>query len=337
MKFLLITALLATGLTARAELPNDERYQFMQEITRTLDLTASNVTLGMSSGGTSVYGVYMVNGKARGAVLPENAATKVSGEIVTFYLARALGVDHLYSPAIYHHLTGKNLAKLRSVIPSTPYKNSLKEGNRRNLLARIAKSPEGIHTVYKHWGHKPADYDDLVLWRKNSFNTNHVLPGSRTPFAHFLKCDGTRPSQTTQVRMNGGTNTEYELARQLSTEFLIDALSQQWDRFSGGNLQTITVDGVVNFASYDNGGTWGGIRWTQKFLQIVTRFDRNVATELLQLNDFLANGGNYRGFRSEAELARGLGIENFPQAMSSLKQSLRLVADHLRRHTGCYF
>lgn len=332
-----VLSLLPTFAFAAGTLPNEEKYSFLEELSRNLDLTKSGVTLGMSSGGTSVYGVYTVGGKPQGAILPENAATKISGEIITFYIARAVGADSLYSPAIYHRLQGANLREFRKLIPSTPFKSKLKEQNRVALLARIAKSPTGIDTAYKHWGNKPADYDALVSVKANSLSSSHVIPGGRTAFAKLLKCDGPRPSSSTPLRMNGATNSELELARELSTIFLIDALSQQWDRFSGGNLQTITVDGTVHFAAYDNGGTWGGPKWTQKALANVSRFDRDVAEELLKMERFLSSGGEYHGYKTEAEFAAGLGVERFPNAMKNFKASLKLVAAHIRNNPGCHF
>lgn len=328
----------STREPAQAENPTagfsePERWAQLKELSSRLNL--SEAKLSLSSGGTSVYAVIEQDGRAIGAVIPENSATKLSGEVLSYTLARAFNISDIYQSAIYFPLKGSNLAAFRSMIPSTPQRNAAKEENRRNILARIAAHPEGIDAIFKKWDARPAAYDSLVSGGK--LNSSHVLSGGSKPFAGFLKCDGPKPSRQTRVQMNGGTNDELVLAKQLSSMLLIDALTQQWDRFSGGNLQTTTVNGEVNFAAYDNGGTWSE-PWTARNLGMVSRFDRDVASRILELNRFVNQGGNtFLGIKTEQELKAALGIENFPTAYGKLKSSLAAVAAHIQRHENCYF
>lgn len=320
-----------------ATLPDQSQYTAFYETARQLDFTKPNVKLKMSSGGTSVYAVIEVDGKPIGAVLPENTATKISGEIAAFHLGRALGIGPLYQEGVYYYLTGANLEAFRGIIPDAPFSGKWKEQNRLSVLEQIRKSPQGIDTVFKKFGTKPVDYPGLVNAAANRFNGAHILQGSRTPFGQFLDCKGPQPSKSVVVTANKGTATEYEMATQLSSIFLIDALTQQWDRFSGGNLQTITENGKVRFAANDNGGTWSS-SWTQRFLSIVSRFDRNVAQRILALDDFLnRRSSEFLGLRSETELAQALGIERFPSAMRAIKTSLSSVAAHIRANQDCFF
>lgn len=321
---------------APGELPDAGDWRSFYDTARDLDLTRSDVTLSMSTGGTSVYAVVSVSGRPIGAVIPENSATRIPGEIMAFHLSRALGVSHLYQPGVRYFLTGANLQAFRAIVPDTPFvgkKN--KEINRKAVLEQIRKQPQGIDTVFKLFGTKPKDYDALV--QSNRINEAHVLKGGTGPFAAFLKCQGPRPSATARLTLNGGTGVELELARQLSSIFLIDALTQQWDRFSGGNLQTVTEQGEVRFFAADNGGTWEGTGWTQKFLNIVSRFDPGVADRILEMDRFFREGGEFLGLRSPEEFARAMGVENYPKAMSRFRASLELVAAHVRKHQGCTF
>lgn len=319
-------------------LPGNEAYTELESFVSTLDLTTPGTELSISSGGTSVYAVVKRNGRPLGAVLPENAATRLSGEVLSFRLSQILGVAKIYQPGFYLRLEEKNLKAFKDIVPTTPYQGVHKEQNRKSILERIQKNPQGIHAIFKDWSYKPKDYDALVNVAANKINTSHVLKGSRTPFASFLKCEGPTPSKNVTVSMNKGTTTEYEAAKELSTVFVIDGLVQQWDRFSGGNLQTLQLGDKVHFAAYDNGGTWGGPSWTKKYTDIVSRFDQDVAQKVIELNAFLNEGAiSFLDFRSETELIQALGISQISEAMPKFKASLKIMAEHMKKKEGCYF
>lgn len=325
---------------ASSQVPNHEEWVRLKDFAGQLDLNASGTSLSVSKGGTSVYAVVSQNGKAIGAVLPENSATKISGEVISYNLARIVGAASIYQPGVYMGLSGSNLKAFEAMIPKTPYREAKfrqKEENRKAILARIAKNPGGIDAIYKSWDSKPIDYDALVNWRANQISTDHVLKGGTRSVTSMLTCRGAFPSQN-QVTLGAGKNTEMELVRQLSTIFLIDALTQQWDRFSGGNLQYVVRGGKADFVAFDNGGTWGGTKWTQKYLNIVTRFDKRVAQEFLDLNAFVNQGsGSYLGMTQESELMAVLGIEKLPAMYPKFKESLKMVAQHIRANEGCWF
>lgn len=324
----------------KAQLPDHVNWDQLETFTQNLNLSSSNVTLSPSTGGTSVYGVVNIDGKAIGALIPENSATVLSGEIMAFSLARAFGVWSIYQPAFYHSLSGRNYQIFRSLIANmdVPSRLKLKAQNKADILARMERNPNGIATVFKQFAIKPLDYDALVSASTNSFNKSHVLKGSRYPISSLITCSGPQPVKSTTVSVNGGKNSELYMSMQLSTIFLIDALTQQWDRFSGGNLQSIvTKEGVAKFVAFDSGGTWGGTSWTNKFLKLVTRFDPEVATKILAMDDFFKKGIPFQGIRTETEFAQAMGIEKFPQALKSLKSSLPIVAAHLRANAKCIF
>lgn len=328
--------LVLAGFSVPAGLPDQPQWEYLYEIGRTLDLTAQNTTISPSTGGTSVYAVVKVNGKPKGAVLPENSSTSISGEIMTFHLARALGYSEIYQPAVYFDLTGPSLKLFRNMVQRMSPGGELKTENRSNILARIARNPNGIAAVYKDWQVKPKDYDAIVAVDSNAFNSRHVLPGSRTYFGNFLKCKGPMPSSSVIVKVNGGTSNELAMAKQLSTIFLIDALTQQFDRFSGGNLHTIQLNNEVKFASIDNGGTWGGLGWTRTFLRLVSRFDRNVAEGILEMDDFISRGVPYKDLTTQTEFIDAMGISRVSKQFENFKAALKLTAAHIRANP-CYF
>src|SRR5690349_7789126 len=106
-----------------------ERWKKLDEFVTNLNLTEEGTTLKMSSGGTSVYAVINRGGQDIGAVIPENAATKLSGEVMSFYLAKILGYADIYQPGLYFHLDGKNLKAFTQMIPLAKMNNKLREEN----------------------------------------------------------------------------------------------------------------------------------------------------------------------------------------------------------------
>lgn len=318
-----------------AVLPDQSDWQSLYDYADNLDLTSPSIALKLSSGGTSVYAVILENGKATGAIIPPNESSSVSGETFAWTLSRALGVSQIYQPGVYKLLNGTNLSAFMAVVPSTPMKGSIREANRQNLLRLVQNRPGGIDAVYKRWDAKPVDYDQAVTGARLS--PTHVLPGSARPLASLIDCSADQPSPYTVVKFNGGENSEYEIARQLSSILLIDALTQEGDRFTGGNLQTVTRSGQVSFVAFDNGGKWSGSRWTDRNLESVTRFDRNVAARILAMDDFFQRKIPFLGLRTEAEFVSAFDIVQAPADFKKFKGALKTVAKHLRAHNGCYF
>lgn len=321
----------------KPELADYDQWVDVINFTNNLTLSDPNLTLAPSSGGTSVYVILKQNGKSIGALLPENSATVLSGEILSFNLARAFGVAPLYQPGFFRSLAGEDLKIFQQFVKNMKIKTKPKEENRKMVLKDIADHPAGIKMVYKQFGIKPQDYEDLVIAEKNVMNTQHVLKGSQHTALSMLSCKGPLPNPNLIIKANGGSTTEYRAIYQLSAILLIDALTQQWDRFSGGNLQTVTENGIVNFISFDNGGTWGGLNATKKTLSYVTRFDKKIAEDILALNATLnTTKVDFYGLSSNS-LLHALGIENFPEALPQLKRSLALVAKHIESNPNCYF
>ena len=316
-------------------LPDQDRWQALYDYADALDLSSPSVSLKISGGGTSVYAVIQENGRATGAILPENESTSVSGEIFAWTLSRALGVSELFQPSVYRPLSGPSLQAFLTVVPTSPMDKKPREANRLAILKRTRKNPNGLPAVYKSWDLKPADYDAIEGAQK--INELHVLPGSSNTISSMLQCNGPRPSAYTRVSFNGGSNTEFEIARELSSIALIDALTQQYDRYTGGNIQTVNRGGRVTFVAYDNGGTWGGTGWTKKNLAMITRFDSGVANQILAMDDFFRSRIPYLGLRSEREFATAFDFAQSPKDLSNFKQSLKLVAEHIRRYQGCWF
>ncbi len=325
--------------SAITELPDYANWINLINFTNTISLNDPAYTLVPSSGGTSIYVVLKKeNGAPVGAILPQNGATILSGEILSFHLARAFNVTSLYQPGFFRLLQGQDLKTFTEFVKNVAAPNSAKKENKKLILENIAKNPNGIKTIFKPFGTKPQDYDALVSVEKNNLNPKHVLNGSKNTVASMLSCKGPQPNPQTVIQANGGSTSEYNAVKQLSAILLIDALTQQWDRFSGGNLQTLTENGVVKFIAFDNGGTWGGVERTTKSLSLVTRFDKKMAEDILKLNASLnQKTTDFYGITSDTAFLHALGIEQFPQALPLLKKSLAQVAQHIEANKNCFF
>jgi hypothetical protein len=144
------------------------------------------------------------------------------------------------------------------------------------------------------------------------------------------------------VTINGGTNTELEATKEVSDILLLDAIEGQWDRFSGGNFQTVTTNGHTIFAAIDNGGTWGGTPKgsrspTQINLSMVTRFDRSVAEQVLAMDDLVQNGKPFLNLHNKAELMSALDFSQDKNLYAKFADNLKATAAHIRAHQNCYF
>lgn len=344
-----LTALKASLVKATqrlAVLPDQAAWQSLYDYADSLDLTRPEIQLKLhNGGGTSIYGVINVNGKLIGAIIPENSSAPVSGETMAFTLARALGIGRIYQAGVSHFLSEKNLDVFMQIVPSPtiynpktgePLKN--KNENRIAILQRYHDHPEGMDAVFKRWDEKPKDFA-VIDGVGASINKSQVLTGSQAALASLVQCDGPRPDLNTRVTFMGGSNTEDEVARELSGILLIDALTGQYDRFSGGNLQVITqqVEGVSvsTLASIDNGGTWEGSLKTN--LSMVSRFERSVADQIKAMDDFFTKGIPNLGLHNEAEFKSAFDVVQVSKKFDQFKSNLNATANHIRAHEGCYF
>ena len=313
-----------------ASLPADERIAPILALAETIEsgLAAGDPRFQLvdrKPGGTSAYALVEEGGKVIGAVIPENSATSIVGEVSTFNLGRALGCSELFQPAAKVSLRGKGLARFRAILQAGRYSGA-REQNRQNILARIAKNPDALPCVYKHWGaEKPREYSAI----STGGSPNGVLRESDV-VARFLKAGAPQPGEQ-ELALGGGTAPARDLARELSNIFLVDALAGQWDRFSGGNLHVRVTDGRVHFIALDNGGASieGGMGYLELFKGWVTRFDRPVAARLLELDALLSKGQPFLGFSDADSFCAAIGLET-PVQNKVLARRVASLATHVR-------
>ena len=323
--FSLVVCLLAAPVIRAADLAaggaSEEVAPLAKEIESDLAAGEGKYSIALhTGGGTSAYAIVQRAGQGTvGALIPDNSANYITGEVNAWCLGRALGCAELFQPAVRVSLRGPGLATFKTLLRQTSYKGN-KEQNRLTVLKQIEREPSALPVVFKRWSQNPKEYP---IETGNTLNTQDMI-------ARYLRNDAPEPTGAT-VTIRGATATQRDLARQLSNIFLVDALCGQWDRFSGGNLHTDIQDGHVQFMALDNGGAsiTGPLRYTTKYTNLVSRFDKEIADRLLGIDGLLNGGHEFAEFTDAHEFAAAVGCQT-PKEQEFLAQRVHLVAAHVR-------
>jgi hypothetical protein len=321
----------------RAVLPVSAEVQRFYDFVDRLDLADPRYQLAVRHGeGTSCYLLLKTpesRGKTWGAIVPEHGGTVIDAEIFAHTLGTLLGIGELEGPARRLWLRGRARDRVVGIVAAEDFSrdNHYRQENVREFLAH-ARAGGPIAAVAKIWGPPPHDADFLV-------RNGTLDPGQ--PLARFLRADQPAPTRR-PMSLDGiaGQSTELELARELSSIFVMDVLLGQRDRFSGGNLQAIVVtaggQARVRFVAYDNGDALDSDDPASRkaYLAMVSRFDRALVQRLLALNDFLGGRtSTFQDFTREAELQRALDLR-WAEAWGRFKGNLRTLVAHIESVSG---
>src|SRR5262245_52187405 len=237
-----------------------------------LNLNADGIRLTYKDGGTSV-GLKIDQGSDKlGKWLPRNSAGNPEAQVVSYQLGRFLGMSEQVMPSAYYKLDGGALATFQKILQDARESNRWRRQNRDLNLADIARTPSGVTGVFTPYLEPKSE--EVVGLANPSANTIN----SADPIARFIRADGPVPSASSRMSLRGikgGSESELELARQFSQIMVLDILTGQWDRWSGGNVEGATDGTRVHFVARDNGGaSMNGPGAFAKYSRIVTRFDR---------------------------------------------------------------
>lgn len=295
------------------ELESDDDDVKFAEIMSTLDLENSTVTQTKSdlgkyffeykksstSAGVKVHLVEEKNGAIDldkiGKWVPENSANNVEAQVVAYNLARFLKMGDLTVPSAYYTMGPKGLKLFKPMLKCANEKGQHKD-NCVKILAAINKNPNAMLGSFVDHVKDEQEVTGMNTFKGNlanngKLNQSHII-------AKFINVKGPMP---TDKKMDLGltfvkkdktkvkaTDTELNLARQFSKIMVLDILTGQWDRFSGGNIEAIYKEkkDVVQFLAIDNGGA--SMKGAAKLLywEAVTRFDKATiqrVEHLLQL------------------------------------------------------
>ncbi len=124
------------------------------------------------------------------------------------------------------------------------------------------------------------------------------------------------------------TEQRVELARQLSTIFVMDMLLGQWDRFWNNLEAAGDKNGRLKLMSRDNGGAtlddWEG---HAEYNRWVSRFDRDVIARLTALNAFLkGEAKEFAGYSSVETWKKAAGFM-VPSSFEVFARKLSMLID----------
>lgn len=330
-------------------LPSTERTTLFFDIVRDLDLERAKLEDG--PGGLSVDLAYSTQWRGRKVIgnflstnrrdrKGDNVTGNPEGHIVSFNLARLLGSSDIYSTGTWYSISGPVVRSLHEIAESV----FAWRGDRRTNKLRVESNTAPVHGVYPKVEGSLSVYLEKkhTLKALNGLRLDNIYgqPNGVANEANLLiqvlmgKQPKPRPGATYLVQADdlGVVSIKAErAARDLSTLFLIDAILEQGDRFSGGNIDLVkTSDGQYRIASLDNGAAalpGHFTKYPNMYLQWVRRVDRSVAEEIIRLDEFLQCGGQYLEFTRRESLLQALGLRTF---QGPFIQNVHRVAEHVR-------
>ncbi|NOU07196.1 MAG: hypothetical protein HOO99_13555, partial [Hyphomicrobiaceae bacterium] len=188
--------------------------------------------------------------------VPTNPSSIPEAEVVAYRLSRFLGISRNYYPVDYYKLGPKATAKFKAMIVATPAVDKDSVHNRNLVLTELKADPNSIFGIYRLKS-KSKMFTASALGREGKFDET-------TGLSQEIKASGRMPdtSKIALVGIKGGqagfpdtpTEQRVELARQLSTIFVMDMLLGQWDRFWNNLEATGDKDGRLKLFARDNGG-----------------------------------------------------------------------------------
>ncbi len=196
---------------------------------------------------------------------------------------------------------------LKSLIDSAHIGGQQRLANKANILKAIQSGMPLKGCVKAKKDDTNATLDEIA----NTHASPNGAPNLQHPIMRLLQASAPQPVQGKTVTLkNGYVGDELELAREFSMIMLIDAVTQQWDRYSGGNVVIRKDDqGHAHFYATDNGGADIASSWSPRNLSWFSRFDRSAVQKLTDIKKFLdAPATGYLGYTDPKVFVVDLGF-----------------------------
>jgi hypothetical protein len=273
--------------------------------------------------------------KSRGSFVPRNGAANPDTEIAYYNLASLLGWGRIIRPAARYELGRKASAVFKELIERGNIRGSLRLENKQRILNAI-QTGRPLKGCVKA---KKPDSEVALNSIANPRAGRNGEPVTSHPIIRSLQARNPLPAHGADLELKTGyVGDAYELAREYSVLMTLDAVFQQWDRYSGGNVIIIKDEatGRAHFYSTDNGGadvsrTTG---WVETNLGYFSRYDRDVVDGLAKVLAFLENpASGYLGYTSAETFVVDLGLYSQLKPadyVERLKRNLKLVLKKVR-------
>ena len=223
--------------------------------------------------------------KSRGSFVPRNSSANPDAEITSFNLSAILGYDHIYRPTARYELGPIASQAFKALIGKYNFRGSERLANRARILKAIQSGAPLKGCVKAQKDGTNVALDTIA----NAHAASNGAPNASHPIIRFLQAANEKPVAGKSLALKTGyVGDELELAREYSVIMTIDAITQQWDRYSGGNVVIRKDDqGRAHFYMTDNGGADLSESWNARTLTWFSRFDRGVIQKLTDLKRFL--------------------------------------------------
>jgi hypothetical protein len=246
--------------------------------------------------------------KAMGIFLAPNSSGNPPAELAYFNMAAVLGWDSIVRPAARYELGPKASQEFLALIQAGPI-SADQRNNADNIIKLINAGPP-LQGCLKAEKDKTAGDVDSMCDPKLGTNGG---PNFTSPVIASLQTSNSAPVHGTSLEVIPGyTGDAFQLALEYSVVMTLDAIFQQDDRYSGGNIG-IRKDafGQAHFYASDNGGAYlqdDSSKVTTN-LSWFSRYDRNSINELRKIDDFLAHPGKeYLGYTDPVKFVTDLGF-----------------------------
>jgi hypothetical protein len=327
-------AVVTSTLVSAQTVPGTKRDLAFDALMKTIDLDDPQWRLDYkqpTSDGSSI-GVFIGKGSepTDRSFVPTNSSSIPEAEVVSYRLARFLGVSRNYYPVDYYKLGPKAMAQFTKMVTTTKETSEDRIVNRNIVLAEIKANPKTILGIFR-LRPKTKIYSANALGKEGKFDLS-------TGLAQNIRANGKMPDDQKMplAGIKGGqkgfpetpTEQRVELARQLSTIFVVDMLLGQWDRFWENLEASGDKDGRLKLIARDNGGaTLDDFEGHDIYNQWVSRFDRHIINRLTSLNSFLkGQSAEFAGYASPEAWQAAAGFI-VPTSFDVFKQKLALLID----------
>ncbi|ABY32158.1 hypothetical protein [Methylorubrum extorquens] len=268
--------------------------------------------------------------RSMGSFVTRNSSANPDVEAAAFNLAVILGYDEIYRPTVKYTLGPRAKSEFKTLLLSAQFTSKSRIANKERILAAIDSS-RNLRGVIKAKKDKSATSLDSMVQRhadsKSGPNIDH-------PIIRFLQADNSQPKSDGKIELKKRyVGNELQLAREYAVIMLIDSVTQQWDRYSGGNIVIRRDDaGVTHFYATDNGGADLSRKWTNRNIDMFSRYDRKAVKKLMALRDFLDDPQRgFIGYTNAHHFIKDLGLDTLRDPATYLKLLRRNVALTLER------
>jgi hypothetical protein len=261
--------------------------------------------------------------------VPTNPSSIPEAEVVAYRLSRVLGISRNFYPVDYYKLGPKATAKFATMVRGSTVSDKDSAHNRNLVLTELKADPNSIFGIYRLKS-KSKMYSASALGREGKLDettglSQEIKASGRMPDTSMISLAGIKGGQSGFPETP--TEQRVELARQLSTIFVMDMLLGQWDRFWNNLEATGDSNGRLKLFARDNGGAtlddWEG---HAEYNRWVSRFDRDLITRLTALNGFLkGEGKEFAGFASVDALKTAVGFRESASFDTFQKKLAQLI------------